>query len=135
MNWDKIGSALSGICVIHCILTPLALAFFPFLGVALASGESLEWAFIGFSVVIAVFALVQGYVYHKKPIPYILATVGFGTFIFAKLTFDKAFTFSVFTSSFVYVVAGLSIILAHYLNHKFTNHAKCSCKHDIQKTV
>lgn len=130
MNWDKIGSALSGICIVHCVLTPLAFVFFPFLSVALASGETIEWAFIGFSVVIAVFAMMQGYVYHRKPIPYILASIGFATFIFAKITFNKAFTFSMFTSIMVYVGAGLSILLAHYLNHKFMHHAKCSCEHN-----
>jgi len=129
MNWDKVGSMLSGICIVHCILLPLAIVFFPFLSVALAQGESIEWAFIGFSIVVAVFAMLQGYIYHKKPIPYILAAIGFGTFIAAKMASDRALFFSVFTSVIVYVAAGGSILLAHYLNHKFMHSAKCACEH------
>lgn len=128
MNLDKIGSILSGICILHCILLPLAMIFFPFLTIAIANGESWEWAFIGFSVMIAFFAMVQGYVYHKKPIPYILAIIGFAVFIFAKVLFEHAFNFGIFTTTMVYLGAGFSILLAHYLNHKFIHHAQCSAK-------
>ena len=130
MSLDKIGSWLSGVCIIHCVLFPLVMVFFPFLSAAFAAAESWEWAFIGFSVIIAFFAMIQGYVYHKKPIPYILAITGFGAFIFAKVAFDKAYSFSIFTTTIVYVGAGFSILLAHYLNHKFMHHAKCACEHE-----
>jgi uncharacterized membrane protein len=105
--------------------------FFPFLTIAFNASESYEWAFIGFSVVIAFFAMVQGYVYHRKPIPYVLAILGFGVFIFAKIAMYKAFCFSIFMTTLVYVGAGASILLAHYLNHKFAHHAKCKCDVEV----
>jgi len=127
MSFDKIGSWLSGICIVHCVLTPLFLVMFPFLTVAIATSETWEWGFIGFSVVIAFFALLQGYIYHKKPVPYLLAIVGFGVFIFAKVAFHEAFHFGIFTSALVYVGAGCAILTAHYLNHKWMHNAKCEC--------
>jgi hypothetical protein len=128
MSLDKLGSALSGVCILHCALLPFLLVMFPLLSVAIAQHEVYEWAFIGFSVVIAFFAMFQGYIYHKRPIPYILAVLGFGVFIVAKMTFEHSFNFSVFVTTTIYVGAGLSIFLSHWLNHKFIKHAKCACE-------
>jgi len=73
--------------------------------------------------------MFQGYVYHKRPIPYVLAILGFVVFVVAKLTFEHehAHTHELALSGFIYVGAGLLVVLAHYLNHKFIQHTKCTC--------
>ena len=112
---------------------PLLLIFFPFITVAMANGEFLEWGFIGFSLILALFAMIQGYVYHRKPIPYILAIIGFAVFIISKILFERAFCFGTFMSTSIYVGSGISVLVAHYLNHKWTNNAKCKCNHEGDK--
>lgn len=130
MNWDKIGMTASGICAVHCMLVPFLLVAFPFLTIEIVKSNSFEWAFIGISALIAFFAMFQGYVYHKKPVPYILAIVGFVVFAIAKSTHTHEHSHDFLGTSVIHVLAGLTIVLAHYLNHKFVKHVKCSCGHE-----
>ncbi len=126
---DKIGMIASSICMIHCILLPFVIIMFPFLFVALAAGQVFEWAFIIFSIVLALFAMVNGYAYHKKPIPVVLALAGFCIFIFSHAVIGHDLNHGVFAGVMPYLIGGSCIFAAHFLNHKFIHNSKCACEH------
>lgn len=128
MNLDKIGMTASQICGFHCLLMPFVFVLFPFASVAFIKGELFELAFIGFSFVLACFALTQGFMTHRKWYPMSLAAIGFFIFAFVKLKFEHAH--ETFSGSLIFVMAGMLVFFAHYLNHKFIHHHSESCTHE-----
>ncbi len=126
MNLDKVGMTASSICGVHCILTPVLLVLFPYASIAFIHGEFFEWGFILFSLILASFALFQGFLVHKKFIPFILAFTGFFTFIVVKLLSGSKH--ESFSSAIIFVIAGSLICFSHYINHKHCKHSKC-CEH------
>jgi hypothetical protein len=58
---DRLGAASSTLCAIHCLLTPLALAALPFVGLQVALGESLEWAFVAAGLAVGTLVLVPSF--------------------------------------------------------------------------
>lgn len=117
MKWiDKFGMWASGICGIHCIVFPFLFVFFPML--TFLHSEVFEMSFLALSLVIAFFAMLQGYVYHKKAIPAIVAAIGFAIFIGAHKFWGEHLGL---------LLVGVGCIwIAHYINHQFTH----SCKLD-----
>lgn len=72
---DKVGIALSALCVIHCIATP----FLVFLSPWLASFFDSKWSHLGvflFIVPVAYFTFYRFYKNHKNKKPMILGTIG-----------------------------------------------------------
>jgi len=129
MTMDKMGMIASSICGIHCVLIPFALVMFPFLSIAAGNGEMFEVGFIVFSVVLAIFAMINGYAYHKKRVPAILAFAGLGIFVFSHVFIGHDIEKSSFTSVAPFLIGGFFIFTAHYLNHKLTKTHKCACDH------
>jgi hypothetical protein len=106
---------------------------FPFIFVAAASGQVFEWAFIFFGLALAIFAMINGYAYHKKPVPFMLAMIGFTIFIIAHLTIEHDLNHGIFIGLAPFIIGGTCIFAAHYLNHKFIHSHKCACDHIGEK--
>lgn len=62
---DRLGATGSLVCAAHCALLPLLIAALPTLGIAAATGEQLELAFVGFATLLGLFSLVWGYRRHR----------------------------------------------------------------------
>ncbi len=72
-NLDVLGVSASGLCLLHCLLTPVIVALFPFLGATLLDNLLYEGAFVAFSAVVGVTSLKSGYQkHHKKKAYYFL---------------------------------------------------------------
>ncbi len=127
MTLDKIGMTASSICGVHCILTPFILILFPYASIAFVDGKMFEWGFMLFSLIVACFALIQGFLTHKKWVPLALASFGFSTFITVKILYGHSA--ETFSGALVFVMAGALICVAHLLNHKFCKKNHCECEH------
>ena len=57
---DGIAVALSGACLVHCLLLPIAAAFIPIL-VPASEAEWVHWAFVAFAVPTSILALRHGH--------------------------------------------------------------------------
>ncbi len=122
---DKVGMACSTVCFWHCMIFPFLIALFPM--VAFFRSEVFEWSFIGTGVGIAVFAMLQGYVQHKRLMPTALAISGFLLFAIAHMIFESdGINYAHIGLS---LLAGCIIFSAHYINHHFINR-HCSCDHE-----
>ena len=62
---DKIAVALSGLCLLHCLLLPFAVALLPFLGQL--SGDHFHEELLLFVVPVSLIALAAGFRRHKHP--------------------------------------------------------------------
>ena len=60
---DGVAVALSGACLVHCLLLPIAAAFMPIL-VPAAEAEWVHWAFVAFAIPTSILALRHG---HASP--------------------------------------------------------------------
>ncbi|EZH76056.1 hypothetical protein ATO12_04500 [Aquimarina atlantica] len=122
VNWDFIGFSASFLCMLHCILLPVCITLFPLMGLAFLTDEFYEFFLIGTSMMIAMFAMYNGYKkYHGKSLPTFLVITtlilfGIGLLIENHLI-EKALHF----------LGTSSLIIAHYYNWKFTKDYK-SCK-------
>ena len=63
---DQLGAGLSLACALHCLAAPLLLSLLPFAGVGFLAGESVETAFLGTSLVLAVGSLCWGFRIHHQ---------------------------------------------------------------------
>lgn len=117
---DRIGMWMSQFCLVHCVALPFLFVFFPVL--TFLHSEVFEWSFVGASGLIALFAMLQGYFYHKRSIPTLLAIVGFGIFIISHLYGHE--------KVWMFVFAGAFIFGAHYVNHHFTHNCKLDHDHE-----
>lgn len=57
----KWGMWLSGLCAIHCILTPVAVVAMPMIGAELFHNEMAEIAIMGLGFIFSFMAVVKGY--------------------------------------------------------------------------
>lgn len=114
-RWDKWGITLSGICAIHCLLTPLLVLAVP------VAGEAFEqpWVHITmaiFIVPIGLFAFYSGYQHHKKVGLTTLGLLGLaliGVGLLAPLSRVNFLGHDAVT-----VVGSVCLILAHVLNRR-----------------
>lgn len=112
-QWDVWGLVLSGVCLVHCLLTPLALvvlpAFVPHWLQAEGHGHGLFFLLL---LPVAVFAMVSGFRRHHLWPPVIwlafgVLVVGIATFIFDGTP-----------EYLVTIVGSLVLLRGHYLNRR-----------------
>ncbi|MCB0407187.1 MAG: MerC domain-containing protein [Bdellovibrionales bacterium] len=136
MRMDRLGLAVSGICLIHCLGTPFLILFFPFIG---GFGALDHWLHIGMALIlvpIAVLAVTQGYHHHKKRIVPLLAGLGGALVIFGALyplvisELWHTQTHSWYSVDVVLTVLGsIALVTCHSLNIWFCRHPKKSKSH------
>ena len=87
----KLGIALSFLCAIHCILMPILLIIFPFLGESMLHDPVLEWVLL-FSLIFLGFFSLDHYKrkHHGSNLPSVVFGLG-ATISFIALAFHSEF--------------------------------------------
>jgi uncharacterized membrane protein YfcA len=114
VNWDAVGIGASTLCVIHCVLLPVVLAFAPTLAHFLPGDESVHRTLAYLLAVIGLVAFWAGYKVHRRKRVLLLLAVGilgvtvgaYADFLLPSHTWEVLITLN--GSSF--------LIVAHYLN-------------------
>jgi hypothetical protein len=86
---DSIGQGLSAICLVHCLLLPIAISTLPFLGIfSFLTTPFAEWMLIIVAILNASIAVTSGFKKHNN---YLVLTVFISGFLFlmAHVIFDK----------------------------------------------
>lgn len=114
-RWDKIGIALSGLCAIHCVVTPFLALGLP------VFGEVFEqpWVHIlmaVFIVPIGLFAFYSGYLHHRKKPLVAMGLVGLGLIGVGLLSPLSRIDF--LGHDAVTIVGSIFLIIAHVLNRR-----------------
>lgn len=114
-RWDKLGITLSGICAIHCLITPFLAIAIPVLG------ETFEqpWVHIVmalFVVPVGLYAFYTGYLHHMKKGLTALGVTGIamvGVGLLAPISGINLFGHDVIT-----IAGSLCLVVAHVLNRR-----------------
>jgi hypothetical protein len=105
----------STLCAIHCLLTPLAAAGLPFLGLQVLLGESLEWAFVAAGLAIGTLALVPSFRrLHGRLLPLMLFLAGASLWLIARVgpASESALELPAL------LAGSASVVMAHLVNHR-----------------
>jgi len=116
LSWDTVGVGASTLCLIHCVLTPIALAFAPVLSEFLPGDTLVHRVVIVLVVAIGLFAFIPGYRKHRRWIVFLpmlagLWAIGLGAF-------GDSFM-GPWTEKCITILGSTLIITAHGLNRTF----------------
>ena len=124
IGWDAIGVGASTLCLIHCVLTPIALSFAPVLSEFLPGDTAVHRVVIVLVVAIGLLAFIPGYRKHRKFIVFLpmlagLWAIGLGAFgdSFMGPWAEKCIT----------ILGSTLIITAHGLNRTFCKYCDACC--------
>jgi hypothetical protein len=114
VSLDVTGGIAAGVCAIHCLLTPVLLAYAG-LGIAdTAISERLEVAFGGLSLVVGLASLGPAFIrMHRDPIPLVLFGLGLGMLFATRLLHAPAII-----ERCIVPGCALLVIGAHARNHR-----------------
>jgi hypothetical protein len=126
-NWlDAAGAGVSWICAAHCLAMPLVLSLAPFAGLSFLADESVEWAIIAISLLIAALSLLPAYFRaHRKIHAILFFAAGFGFVMLSRLVFEDNLMWQIP----VIIVGATFITAAHFVNRRFCR-ACAVCKHE-----
>ena len=117
---DLTGTAVSWICLAHCIALPLFLSLVPLVGLSFLLDESVEWMIVGASVIVGAFSLLPAYFRrHGKRRSLLLFAAGVGLIVASHLQFEDEPALQI---PFLLAGAGL-ITAAHLVNRRLC----CEC--------
>ncbi len=140
---DRVGSAVSSLCAVHCLLVPFLLGALPVVGLAFLIEPAFEWTIIGASALIGVLALGGGAKRHGAPGPLVAFALGLGLFVVARLLEHAAGHAHVGDAAHhgmrtapwlvvtLSVLGGIAIVAAHLWNTRLVGtHAHTCHDHD-----
>ncbi|OFC70340.1 MerC domain-containing protein [Alteromonas confluentis] len=120
---DKIAIALSSLCVVHCIITPILLIALPALGgVAFLDHEVFHQILLFFVLPVGVIAITAGYRHHKSA-----AILGSGLLGLLLLTLAGTIAHDLvgeIGETVLTIVASLFIVYAHIQNYRQRHHRR-----------
>lgn len=114
-NGDAVAAAISGICLVHCLLLPVGLGLAPAVSAQLGGfwhgPEWLHWALILVAAPISVHALWRGHGVHGDAWPWRLAALGFVSLAAGALAHPFGHWEQVLTTT-----GAALLVLAHWRN-------------------
>jgi hypothetical protein len=120
---DFVGFWASLLCAIHCALMPVVLTLSAYAGASWLANPMLEWSFIGISMAVAAWSLLQSYTkQHQNALPLLLAGLGL-LLLLGSQNREAAIV------PWCMAVGGTLIAGAHYWNWRFS-HSKT--KNELQ---
>lgn len=119
---DRFAIALSGLCVIHCLLTPLAVVFFPMLIATSGIGEGLHWLLLLFILPTSLLALFMGCLHYRDGLALILGLAGLSQLVV--VSFLGTEFLGEAGKQFLTIIGSTALILGHIRNRRVC----CQCQ-------
>ena len=116
---DVVGATASFACAVHCALVALLLGVLP--AVSLISAHWIDYAFLGLSTVIGVYALVPGFRRHRLRAPLVLFSVGIGILVLTRVLRLQPSV----PEMLLVIVAAACLTTAHWRNRTALH--RCAC--------
>jgi len=120
---DNLGIWTSGLCVVHCLLTPVLLSASAVFAHVLPSDEWVHRSLAVFIAFLGAIALVRGFRLHRKRRVIGLMAGGLGCVFFAAFQGDRLPGHVAEVG--VTILGSVLMISAHRLNHTFCNDCEC----------
>ncbi len=111
LDKDYAGILISSLCILHCLSGPVILALgFSSVGFSFLSNEKMHLALVFPIIVLAIWSISTAYIIHKKPLPFIAATLGI-ILLLTGLMIENLEVILTFSASSL-------LIFAHFYNRK-----------------
>ena len=121
---DKLAIFLSSVCILHCLLAPVAITLIPVLSLsAIAQDESFHQLMLWVVVPTSVIALLIGCHRHREL--QIAATGVIGMGILAMTAFWGHSLFGIQGEKIASIVGGCVLAISHYLNFRACQARRC----------
>lgn len=121
---DLAGATASGVCLLHCLFTPVAISLFPDILPYLPGDAWFHRALAVGILMLGAAAFVPGYRIHRRRSLAILVAAGISAILIVAWT---AKTLNPTAQVILSVAGSLMLISAHLLNHSFCRQCR-SCK-------
>jgi len=121
---DRVGIWASGLCIAHCVLTPILLSFSAVFAHLLPSEEKIHRSLAVGIAVIGGIALLYGYRRHRRSRILLLMGSGLGLIFAGAWWGDRLPSHWVEVS--VTTLGSILMIFSHRLNHTFCRHCTCA---------
>lgn len=135
-KWDRVGLAISILCIIHCIILPFILLFMPW--IHLLNGPFIESLLLASGALVGGVSFWTSFKKHRQRGPLLLGLIGVGFLIFSIISIHSLDHQHALHSNlpigkidFVTVTGGLFLIAGHVWNIRAC-HCFCdnSCEHE-----
>lgn len=114
-RWDKLGIFFSGLCALHCLVTPILVLTLPMMG-EVFENQWLHLLMAAFVVPIGIFAFWSGYKHHQKKNIFALGILGLLLVGGASVAPHSWVEF--FGHDIVTIFGSFFLISAHFLNRR-----------------
>jgi hypothetical protein len=114
---DAVAISLSGLCLAHCLILPLAAGFLPLLG-AWTEAEWVHWGFVAVAAPISLWTLTRPQTKSLSAVILGLAVLGLGLLVAGAAGYPDHDWETALT-----VVGGLALATAHLINWRRQSHA------------
>ena len=123
MKTDKAAIGLSLLCVVHCLVTPIAIVMFPALGATFLAGETFHYALLFLVVPISLFSLGLGCRKHGHRDILLLGMSG--VFLLCLIILVGEETLGELGEKLSTVAGAVVVASAHFRNFKACQDKKC----------
>lgn len=126
-TWDRLGMALSVICAVHCLVTPLVLLSVPMLTRYYLVHPFVHWILAILIVPVGVISFLHGYRHHKRVIVLVMGLPGLIIISTVPVLTHQMFPTLVppYFETVMMTIGSLLLIAAHWINLRACRH----CKH------
>lgn len=74
---ERLGLMATGVCAVHCALTPLLVSLLPMMGLGALLNPRVEWALVGLAIALGAGTIVPAYRHHHHRVaPVVLFVIG-----------------------------------------------------------
>lgn len=121
---DKIGTAASLTCAIHCAAMPLVITLLPLLGLTFLADERLEWGLLGLSATLGVSSLCLGYREHRSRRALTILAVGLFLLALGRISEEREWGR---WAVLAVVAGGCTVAASHFLNRRLCHTCRRCC--------
>lgn len=124
LNWDRIGIALSGICMVHCLALPIVVAFLPVLTLGLGHSHLFHALILILVIPTVILALRKA---HRQAL--VITLLGSGLLLIIAGLSSGSFWHNYFLETILTVAGSIFLVSGHITNY-FT-HSSCEMDHSF----
>ncbi len=114
--FDRIAVALSAICIVHCLIVPIAVAVLPIAALSFGPGDHFHWLMLWIVVPTSVVGLLLGYRVHRRSDLIVLGAGGLVVLIVASVWGHGSW--HAYAEAAVSVAGSVALAIAHIVNFR-----------------
>lgn len=120
---DQLAIMFSGLCILHCLLTPVFVVIFPVLVTSDIASEGFHQFLLWLILPTSLFALFLGSFHHKDRLLLMLGLAGLSQLVITAFLGHELF--SELGEGLITVVGSVALVLAHIRNRQLCCHKSC----------